>query len=352
MDADLLQFQAVLRRLLDRHASPAEEPDEKLWTLLTEQVGVAGLAVPERYGGSGFGYRECHLVLTELGRAAASTPFLASSVLATGALLLTGDEAAQAELLPDLAAGTRTAALVQGTGGPLTATDTGSSWLIDGQLRHVLDGARADLLLAVARPRNEPLPAIFQLDPTHPGLRRTRCPTMDQSLHLAEVHCRAVPARRLRCDASVLPRLADLAATAITADQIGGARRCLELTVEYTRQRVQFGRPIGSFQAVKHRLADLLVLVESAHSASWAAAAAWADTADDASVLASLAKSYCSQTYRAVTAETVQLHGGVGFTWEHPAHRYFKRAHATATLFGDPAYLRRRLAQHLNLTPP
>ena len=385
-DAELLEFRSTVRRVLERHAasSAADSPqtpaggyDPQLWKLLTHQVGVAGLAVPERFGGSGFGYLECHLVLEELGRAVLASPFLASAVLATQALLLAGDSAAgdsaagdsaagntaAAELLPDLAAGTRTAALVWGTGDPLTATRTEAGWLINGRMRHVLDGARADLLLAFAEPGPEPGPALFLLDVTHPGLQRDLLPSMDQSLHLAEVRCRAVPARRLsssdapRLDHQqparpVLSRLADLAATAITAEQVGGARRCLEFTVEYTKTRVQFGRPIGSFQAIKHRLADLLVLVESAQSASQAAARAWADDAEDASVLASLAKSYSSEAYRAVTAETLQLHGGIGFTWEHQAHRYFKHAHATSALFGTPTHHRHLLATHLGLPTP
>src|SRR5205085_2818610 len=145
-------------------------------------------------------------------------------------------------------------------------------------------------------------PALFLLDLEHPGLRRHPMPTMDQSLHLAEVRCARVPARRLSgsdVPAETLSRLADLAATAITAEQAGGARRCLELTVDYVKHRVQFGRPIGSFQAVKHRLADLLVLVESSQSASQAAAEAWVDDAPDSPLLAALAKSYCSQAYRA-----------------------------------------------------
>jgi alkylation response protein AidB-like acyl-CoA dehydrogenase len=384
-DADLLEFRSALRRLLDRRTpsppagpgpSAAGDYDVQLWELLTGQVGVAGLAVPEHLGGSGFGYPECHLVLEELGRAAVASPFLASAVLATQALLLAADDEAAAELLPDLAAGTRTATLVWGTAAaPLTATADDGSWLISGRARHVLDGARADLLLAFAE---VPEPAaetdagtdagtnpgtdsgtgteLFLLDVSHPGLRRDLSATMDQSLHLAEVHCRAVPARRLSGPdgrgGEMAARLADLAAIAITADQVGGARRCLELTVEYTKNRVQFGRPIGSFQAVKHRLADLLVLVESAHSASEAAARAWAAADDDAPALASLAKSYCSEAYRAVAAETIQLHGGIGFTWEHPAHRYFKRAHSTAVLFGDPAQHRHKLAERLGLVDP
>jgi alkylation response protein AidB-like acyl-CoA dehydrogenase len=371
-EGDLLELRATLRRLLERHAptAPAVSAvpggyDPQLWKLLTHQVGVAGLAVPERLGGSGGGYLECHLVLEELGRAVVASPFLASSVLATQALLLVaGDDAAAQELLSDLAAGTRTAVLVldadtTSSSSRLTASGVDGDRVIDGQARHVLDGARAQEVLAFAQTGTGS--ALFLLDPAHPGLERDLLPTVDQSLHLAEVRCRAVPARRLSAvDAAgsgrpATSRLADLAAIAITAEQVGGARRCLELTVEYARHRIQFGRPIGSFQAVKHRLADLLVLVESADSASQAAARAWElEASDDGDpenvpVLASLAKSYCSEAYRAVAAETIQLHGGLGFTWEHPAHRYFKRAHSTSYLFGDPSYHRLRLADHLKL---
>ncbi len=397
-DDDLLELRSTLRRLLTRHTSTAAalpgDYDQRLWALLSQQVGVAGLAVPERLGGSGGGYLECHLVLEELGRTATASPFLASAVLATQALLLAGDDAATAELLPDLAAGTRTAALAWDMGASrgidtgtsargtarcaLTATGTDGSWVIDGLARPVLDGARADLLLVFADPRPAPQtppqsdpspeyshrPELFLLDLTHPGLERELLPTMDQTLHLAEIRAHAVPARRLSGSnrqneptngaqaTDATSRLADLAAIAITAEQVGGARRCLELTVGYAKNRVQFDRPIGSFQAIKHRLADLLVLVESAHSASDAAAVAWADEAADASVLASMAKSYCSEAYRAVSAETIQLHGGLGFTWEHPAHRYFKRAHSTSVLFGDPTYHRGRLAHRLGLIDP
>jgi alkylation response protein AidB-like acyl-CoA dehydrogenase len=354
-DADRRELRATVRRLLERQARDAAEPpagggyDPHLWKLLADQIGVAGLAVPERWGGSGCGYLECHLVLEELGRAAVASPFLASSVLATQALLLAADETTD-ELLAGLAAGSSTAALISGSGNALTAINHAGSWSIYGQARPVLDGARADVLLAFAQ--TDLGPALFQLEAADPRLERAWLPTMDQSLHLARLRCRAVPAARVGgLDAAtagrVQARLADLAATAITAEQVGGARRCLELTVEYAKTRVQFGRPIGSFQAVKHRLADLLVLVESADSASQAAARAWADNSDDASMLASLAKSYCSEAYRQVSAETIQLHGGIGFTWEHPAHRYFKHAQATSALFGDPSYHRQRLADQL-----
>jgi alkylation response protein AidB-like acyl-CoA dehydrogenase len=171
---------------------------------------------------------------------------------------------------------------------------------------------------------------------------------MDRSLHLASVRCDAVPAVPVgTLGPRERRRLGDLGSVATTAAQVGGAERCLELTVAHARERVQFGRPIGSFQALKHRLADLLVLVETATTASWAAASAWAADSEDAALLADVAGSWCGEAYRAVAAETVQLHGGIAITWEHDAHRYFKHAHATAVLVGTPESHRARLAGHL-----
>lgn len=350
---------AIIREAVADHTVPPAGPDDApgafdrpLWDLLARQIGVAALAVPERFGGAGAGHLECHVVLHELGRAAVASPFLATAVLAANAVLIADDEPAAKEVLPPLASGEATAAVVWDA--PLTAAagPEGAGWRVDGVADHVLDGARAEVLLAVAgTPQG---PGLFWLDTTDPGLRREAAATVDQSLHLAAVRCSGVKARRIGSSAGAeraAVRLADLAAAAVTADQVGGAERCLELTVEYVSTRVQFGRPIGSFQAIKHRLADLFVLVESARSASLAAAAAWDRDAPDAPLLASLAKSYCSEAYRTVAAETIQLHGGIGFTWEHPAHRYFKRAHATAALFGDPSHHRRRLANRLGLTP-
>ena len=338
--SDLYAVRRTIRGLVERHAPPPPTPDtapggydQRLWRLLAGQVGAAGLAVPEELGGAEAGYLACQLVLTELGRAAVASPFLASSVLATQALLMADDRA----VLPALASGETTAALGWRTG--LTARNTAGGWLVDGTAAHVLDGARADVVLVVVDD------GLFQLDVAHPGLRRAALPTMDQALHLATLRCTAVPATRI--GAAFPGRLDDLAATAVSAEQVGGAEACLDQTVAYVQTRVQFGRPIGSFQAIKHRLADLYVLVESAKTASLAAAQAWSTDAPDASLAASMAKAYCSDAYRAAAAEMIQLHGGTGITWEHPAHRYFKRAHSTGALFGDAAHHRGRIAAAL-----
>jgi alkylation response protein AidB-like acyl-CoA dehydrogenase len=339
-DDDQRQLRSTVRAVLERHApdppGPGDEPggfDAELWRRLAVDVGVTGLAVPEHLGGAGGSYLECHLVLAELGRAVVATPYLAT-LLATQALLL-ADPADP--LVAWFAEGARTAALVHG----LRSRPDIDAWTLSGVAELVLDGARADVLLAVTED------GLFRVEPG-PGLDRELATTMDRSLHLATVRCDDVAAERLGpLDGHARARLDDLASVAMTAAQAGAAQRCLELTTAYVKQRVQFGRPIGSFQAVKHRLADLLVLVETATSASWAAAAAWAADAPDTSLLADVAASYCAEAYRTAAAETVQLHGGIAITWEHEAHRHLKHAHATATLFGTPAAHRARLATHL-----
>jgi alkylation response protein AidB-like acyl-CoA dehydrogenase len=336
LSQEQLELGDVVRGLLERHAPGGPAPDDPpggfdadLWRRLARDVGVAGLGVPEDLGGAGGSYLECHVVLAELGRAAVATPFPAT-MIATQALLLAG---ARDETLAGICAGELTAALVPG----LTVRDGRAS----GAAGLVLDGARADVLLAVADG------ALHRLEPG-PGLGREVRTTMDRSLHLAAVRCDDVATTRLgELSPAALARLADLGPVALTAIQAGGAEHCLDRTVEYVKQREQFGRPIGSFQAVKHRLADLLVLVDTAVTASWAAAAAWADDAADSPLLTDVAASWCGEAYRHVAAETVQLHGGIAITWEHEAHRHLKQAHTAATLFGTPRSHRERLATHL-----
>jgi alkylation response protein AidB-like acyl-CoA dehydrogenase len=347
-DDEQRQLRATVRAVLERHAPPAPEVDDapggydaELWRRLASEVGVAGLAVPEDLGGAGGSYADCHLVLAELGRAVAATPYLAT-LLATQALLLADP---RDPLVAWLAEGARTAALVSGL---RSRPDADDGWRVSGVAELVLDGARADVLLAATDDGLFHLETEARTTAGAPGLDREAATPMDRSLHLATVRCDDVPAERLGpLDAHARARLADLGPIAVTAAQAGAAERCLELTTAYVSQRVQFGRPIGSFQAVKHRLADLLVLVETATSASWAAAAAWAADAPDTPLLADVAASWCAAAYRAVAAETVQLHGGIAITWEHDAHRYLKHAQATSRLFGTPESHRARLATHL-----
>ncbi|KOV86833.1 acyl-CoA dehydrogenase [Nocardia sp. NRRL S-836] len=307
-----------VRALLAKHSdvrAAIEEPggyDPALWAKLCGEVGVAGLAIPQEYGGLGAGLAETHVVLAELGRTLTPAPLL-SSTLAAQALLATGNGKACARLLPRIADG-----VVAALAWPWDQPDTGHDTSGDGVIRYVLDGDLAEVLLVVHGG------SLYEVDPHHPGVTREHTPTMDLTRHLAEVRLTGVQATRL---GPWDPRVRDIACAALSAEQVGAAQRALELTVEHTKTRVQFGRPIGSFQALKHRMADLHALVETARSASEAAT-------DEVS--AAVAKVYCSEAFQRVAAEMIQLHGGIAITWEHDAHLYFKRAHGSAQLFGSP----------------
>ena len=333
--------------------------DESLWSVLCEQVGASALAIPEEYGGAGFTLFETHVVLEELGAALTPSPLLGSGVLAAQALLLAGNQAACAQLLPDIASGGLVAALVwAGSNGrwspddlAVSAREVDGGWALDGTASYVLDGDHADLLLVLAQGASGPV--LLRVRPDQPGVRRTASATMDQTLRLATVDFEGAGATLVADDASrFLPTLRDIACSAVSALQVGAAQRCLDLTVTYGKQRVQFGRPIGSFQALKHRMADMLVEVETARSASWAAAWSAAHRDGELPARAATAKAWCSEALNRVAGETVQLHGGIAITWEHDAQLYFKRAHATSQLFGQPHEHRARLFDLYELSDP
>ena len=329
---------------------------DEAWGRLCREVGVAGLAIPERYGGAGGGAAEVGAVMEELGRELTPAPMLGSTVLAAQALLGSGDEAACERLLPAIAAGSATAALAWTTpAGRWSVAETGcradrarldgeahyvldgeAHYVLDGEAHYVLDGAGADVLLVAA---GAGLPeggtGLFEVDPAQDGVSRTGSATMDLARPLAVVRLTGARGRQVGGDATgALERARDLACLALAAEQAGAARRALELTVEYALTRVQFGRVIGSFQALQHRLADLHVLVESAVALSRAAAA---DQGPGLGPRAAAAKVYCSEAAMRTAAEMIQLHGAIGITWEHPAHRYLKRAHGALHLFGGSA---------------
>jgi alkylation response protein AidB-like acyl-CoA dehydrogenase len=350
------ELAATVRALLAKRSDSAAvraavvEPrgyDEKLWSVLCEQVGAAALAIPEEHGGAGFSLFETHLVLEELGAVLTPSPLLGSGVLAAQALLLAGDPDTCAALLPGIASGTTVAALAWAGADGHWSTDrvpvAADGSTLSGEARYVLDGDTADVLLVLASTGSGI--GLFRVDPQQPAVRRTHTPGMDQTLRYATVELDGAAADRVADGAEAwLPRLRDVALVAVTALQVGAAQRCLDLTVAYTKERVQFGRPIGSFQALKHRMADMLVDVETSRSASWAAA--WSAASGDTGLAAraATAKAWCSEALDRVAAETVQLHGGIAITWEHDAHLYFKRAHATSQLFGQPHEHRQRLA--------
>ncbi|MGW0939944.1 acyl-CoA dehydrogenase family protein [Streptomyces sp. NPDC002666] len=329
------------------------------WAPLTEQIGGAGLAVPEEYGGAGGGARDVHVLMEELGRTLSPLPCLGSAVLTVGALLASGDKEACGRLLPGLAEGASVGALAWAEQGSWdheairaeAVRGYGGAWQITGTKEYVLDWPRVDVLLVAARTAHGV--SLFEVAPGTAGVRREPVVTMDGTRAQARWVLDAAEGRLLGADGDggrYLDHVRDLACTALAAEQVGAAERCLELTVEYARNRVQFGRPIGSFQAVKHRLADAYVLVESARSAALGAAFAADEDPGALPRAAAVAKSVCSEAFSAVAGEMIQLHGGIGITWEHDAHRYFKRAHGSGELFGPPARHRARLAAGIGLT--
>ncbi|MBF6173112.1 acyl-CoA dehydrogenase family protein [Nocardia blacklockiae] len=327
----------ALRRAIDTERGY----DEQLWKLLCEQVGVAALAVPEEYGGIGAGLGAALVVVEELGRTLHAPPMLGSAVLGTQALLLSGNSEACARLLPEVAEGARTLALcwagprgwdeygVRAEGGKLTGT-----------AHYVLDGGVADTLIVLTAE------GLYEIDAATPGVDRAVAPTMDPTRKLAQITFTGADARALGGEPTTVPgRLRDIAWAAVAAEQVGAADQCLRLTVDYTGSRVQFGRPIGSFQALKHRMADMYVLVESARSVAYTAIAGLPDPSAapgttaapaDAALDLAAARIHCSHAFGTVVGEMVQMHGGIAITWEHEAHLFFKRAHADTQLFGTP----------------
>lgn len=382
MDVEFSDEQQEIRRALrdvfDKHSdSPAVRAvmatetgyDATVWRRVCEQTGLAGLAIPEEYGGVGFGFTELVVALEEMGRSLFPSPFLASSVLTAYALTHAGDEAARAEYLPGIAAGVTLGALALAEPGrrDVRAVETaaradGDGWRLDGVKTHVIDGLIADLIVVVARVEGGSAAnrggagdlALFTVDKDAAGLTRAALPTLDQTRKQARLTFVDTPARLLGTPGAdaALERVLALAEIAVAAEAVGGAARCLEATVEYTKGRVQFGRPIGSFQAIKHRCADLYVEVETARSAlyyaAWAACeaeAAGLASPGELAVMAPLAMTTATAAYRHVAEEMIQLHGGVGFTWEYDCHLYLKRAITSAHLFGDRGAQRERIAE-------
>jgi alkylation response protein AidB-like acyl-CoA dehydrogenase len=312
---------AVVRRLM---ADPTAH-DADLWRRLAGELGLTGLAVPEEHGGAGCGLTELAVICEELGRALTPVPYLATAVLAAYAVR-------DGRLLTGIADGSLLATVV--LDGDLTADGD----LLTGTAPYVLDGHLADVIVCAV---DGQVYAVRGGD-----VARMPYVTLDQTRRLARLRFDGTPAERIDGD---LSRLRDVALTALAAEQVGGARRCLETAVEHARTRVQFGRPIGSFQAIKHKLADVLLRVESARSAAYEAARVADQEPESLPVHAALAGSYCAEAYLHAAGETMQVLGGIGVTWEHDAHLHLKRATAAARLFGTPESHRARLAATVGL---
>ncbi len=328
--------------------------DQAVWSQMAEQMGLQSLIIPEEYGGQGFTFVELGVVLEEMGRALLCAPFL-SGVLASLALLHSGDDAAKAAHLPGIASGETIATLAyteeNGKWDESAVTATADAdGKITGTKSFVLDGHTANLLIVAAK--SAAGISLYAVSGDDAGVSATALATMDQTRKQAKVDLKGAQGTLIGEDGKgwdTLSTVLDLAAVALAAEQVGGAQFVLEMAVQYAKDRVQFGRPIGSFQAIKHKCADMLLEVESAKSAAYYGLWCASEMNDELASTASLAKAYCSDAYFHAAAENIQIHGGIGFTWEHPAHLYFKRAKSSELMFGDPSYHRELLAQRIGL---
>jgi alkylation response protein AidB-like acyl-CoA dehydrogenase len=330
-----------------RLAEAGESRDDEAWALLAAQLGLTGIAVPERYGGAGHGPAELAVVLEEMGGALLVAPYFATVAVAGQALASSGDEEAMTRWLPGIADGSLTAALAiaEDSGSwelaelAATAEPAGGGWAVTGLKQFVIDGHTAGLLLVVALAPDGP--GVFAIEHGTAGVERAKLDTLDLTRALASVTldgARAVRVGAGRDTARWLSQVRDLALAALAAEQLGGAARCLEMSVGYARAREQFG------QAIKHTCANLLLEVECGRSAVYHASDAVARGLPDAPLAAALAYACCSRAFTHAAKECIQIHGGIGYTWEHDAHLYLRRAKSSELLFGPPARHRARLA--------
>lgn len=362
------ELRSVLRRYFE-DTSPTstvrrlmETPqgwDRDHWRDLHEQLGVGGVHVPEEYGGLGLGYVELGIVVEEMGRTLACLPFFASSVLATTALLNAADGAQKTRFLPGLTRGETIASLAfaepngrwDAAGVATTATPADGGYSLDGVKSYVLDGASADLIIVLARApgsQGEAGLSFFTVRRDAPGLTAQSLTSLDPTRKLARITFAGVKADLLgerEGAAEPFAKTLALASTLLASEMVGGAERLRESALAYAQMRMQFGRPISSFQSMKHKQADMLLEVELAKSAAYYAAAAADEGAADFPAVAHLAKATASDTYLQTAIHTIQIHGGIGFTWDNDTHLWFKRAKSSEVFLGDPAWHRERMIQ-------
>lgn len=361
------QFREIVQRFMKDKSPPGEVRrlmeteegfDPAVWKQLSEQLALPAISIPESYGGAGFGFVELGIVMEEMGRSLLCAPYFSSIVLAVNAILNAGSEDQKQALLPDIASGKIRATLAMTepdgnwhpSGIELAAQADGQRFLLSGEKSFVVDGHTADLLVVVARLQDSDGDKIsfFTVRGDAPGLEKRPLKVMDQTRKLTHLAFSGVEASLLGEGGSghaALSRTLDQGAIALANEMVGGAQYLLDSTIEYTKLRMQFGRVIGSFQAVKHKCANMLIQLELAKSAAYYAASAVA--ADDVNVpaLASVAKSAAADAYMLIAAEAIQLHGGIGFTWDQDTHLWFKRAKSSEVFLGDPTYHRELVMQ-------
>ena len=372
--AEQEEFRSNLRRFLTER-SPAKEVrrlmeteagwEREGWRAMNAEMGLSAVRIPEAYGGHGFGFGEHCIVLEEMGRALLCAPYFATTVLAAGAILNAGTEAQKQALLPGIAAGDTVATLASAEDGgrcngahwdgaatTMVATPAGTGYRLDGHKSFVMDGHTADLIVVLARApgsTGEDGLSLFTVDGNAAGLTRRALKTMDPTRKLARLEFDGVAATLLgEAGGAAAPfrRTMAEAAICLANEMAGGAERLREDALAYAMMRMQFGRPIASFQSMKHKAADMLLDVELTKSAAYFAAAALDDGDEDVLATASLAKASASETYTQIAIHAVQIHGGIGFTWDNDTHLWFKRAKSSEVLFGDANHHREQMMRH------
>jgi len=349
-----------VRKMMDDDRGYTDE----LWRKMAD-LGWMGLILPEAHGGSGLDFVDMVVVLEEMGRAVLPGPFFSTVILAGIAIVEGGSAEQKAKYLPKIGDGSLKATLAHlepsgrwdAEGIQLTAKEAGGKWTLDGTKLFVPDANVADLFVVAARTSGKGAEGVtlFLVDAKASGVGVTMLKTMDQTRKLGEVTFKNVS---VGADAvlgkvgggwGLLERVADRAKVGLAAEMCGGAQKVLEMSVEYAKVREQFGKPIGSFQAIQHKCANMLVEVESSKSITYYAAWAVANDVAEAPLAAAMAKAYTSDAYRHTAGEGIQIHGGIGFTWEHDMHIFFKRAKSSEVTFGDATWNREIVAQLINL---
>jgi len=362
------QFRSAVGRFLtDKSPTPevrrlmatTEGYDPAVWRRMSEELALPGIHIPECCGGSGFGMVELGIVMEEMGRVLLCSPYFSTAVLAAGAIMNAGTDEQKSALLPRLASGARLATLAitepdgnwDFRGIETVATPDADGYRLDGVKSFVVDGHIADLIIVAARVAGsggaEGL-ALFTIDANASSLERRLLESMDATRKIARIEFRGARARLLggiESGATTISKTLDQAAIALANEMVGGAQTMLESAVGYAKLRVQFGRPIGSFQAIKHKLADMLLEVELAKSAAYCAAQAAAVGDPEWPANANLAKAAASEAYVHAAAECIQIHGGIGFTWDDDTHLWFKRAKSSEVFLGQPSRHRELLMQ-------
>ena len=361
-------LRSTLRRFFETRCPEAavraaidSEPgyDVALWRQMAEQLGLPGLGLPEAYGGSGYGEQETTIVFEELGRALVPSPFFATVALAAGLLIALGDEDANLRHLPAIVRGEliATVAIAERDGSwhcressDVVAVNSNGRWRLHGDKCTVLNADVAGLMLVTVTA--DGATSVFEVDPAAPGVTIVPLSVLDLTRRQSKVRFDNAPATLVGGHgnaAGAVASMLDHAALALAAEQTGAAGHLMRLCVDYAKMRHQFGRPIGGFQAIKHKLADMAFDVERMDSIVRHAATAAAADSPELPVIAEVAKVFCSEAFFRVAAETIQLHGGIGFTWEHQAHLYFRRAKSSEYLLGSPVAHRELLLQKLGL---